>query len=81
MPEDDTYLVCPNHGDEHPRMVETENDDGMVECLRCDHVFQNILKYPVVQLHKLGKAEPVYRNLLTGEEVDEDTARSLNSNS
>ena len=80
MPEDDTYLVCPNHGDEHPRMVETEDDDGMVECLRCDSVFQNILKYPVVQLHKLGSAEVVYRNMLTGEQVDEDTARSLNSN-
>ena len=61
-------------------MVETEDDDGMVECLRCDYVFQNILKYPVVQLRKLGSAEVVYRNILTGEQVDEDTARSLNSN-
>ena len=67
---DDVYLTCPHHGGETVRLVETEDDDGMVECLRCDYVFQNILKYPVVELHKLGSADVVYRNMLTGEYVD-----------
>ena len=65
----DEYLTCPNHGDEIARLVETEDDDGMMECLRCDYVFQNILKYPVVQLHKLGSTDIVYKNMLTGEYV------------
>ena len=68
--EHDEHLICPNHGGEIVRLVETENDDGMVECLRCDYVFQNILKYPVVQLHKLGSTDIVYKNMLTGEYVD-----------
>ena len=66
----DEYLTCPNHGGETVRLVETEDDDGMVECLRCEYVFQNILKYPVVQLHKMGSSDVIYRNMLTGEYVD-----------
>ena len=44
MANNDDYLTCPKHGDEHPAGVgETAYDDGMVECLRCDYVFQNVL--------------------------------------
>ena len=67
---DDTHLTCPHHGDEIVRLLEMENDDSMVECPRCEFVFQNILKYPVVELLQLGSAERVYRNMLTGQYVD-----------
>ena len=45
----------------------------------CDYVFQNILKYPVVELHVKGSDGTVLRNMLTGDYVDAETAVRLNS--
>ena len=80
MTQPEQYLICPNHGEEHPRTVETE-DGEMVRCLRCSYLFQNVLKYPVVQLHKRFTGKIVYQNTLTGEYMDAETAKDLNSQS
>ena len=67
MAEQEGYLTCPMHGEEHPRLVEAEDDDSMVECLRCDYVFQNVLKYPIVQVVNTATGEKYSKNALTGE--------------
>ena len=74
----DMHLTCPKHGNEHPRMAETD-DAKMVRCLRCGYVFQNVIRYPVLQLHKRFTGEIVYQNALTGEYVDMETTSALNA--
>ena len=71
------YLVCPNHGKETVRLVESQEDDEWVECLRCEEVYPNVLKYPVQQVHNRRTGKSYLKNVLTGEVVDtEERAES-----
>ena len=70
MPEFE-YLVCPNHPGEVVRLVEVE-DDEFVECLRCEEVYINWLKYPVQQVYNHTTGEYYLKNVLTGEIVGPD---------
>ena len=63
---DAEYLVCPNHGEEIVRLVEMEDEDERVECLRCEEVYPNLLKYPVQQVHNRSTGEMYLKNVLTG---------------
>ena len=67
---DAEYLVCPNHGEEIVRLVEMENKDEWVECLRCEEIYPNLLKYPVQQVHNRSTGEMYLKNVLTGEIIE-----------
>ena len=62
------HLVCPNHPGEVVRLVEVE-DDEWVECLRCEEVYPNLLRYPVQQVYNHTTGEFYLKNILTGEIV------------
>ena len=67
----DEYLTCPNDGQ---RLVEHEEDEGMVECLLCEYVCQNFLKYPVAEIYVWSTGERYLKNFLTGERVSSEEA-------
>ena len=66
---EDEHLVCPNHPGEVVRLVEVEGDDEWVECLLCEEVYPNLLRYPVQQVHNRSAGEFYLKNMLTGEIV------------
>lgn len=71
-PEDTTgRLVCPNKyhllSDTPAYMDEDPEDDSIVVCPLCKYVFQNLLKYPVMEMVDTATGETHLKNMLTGE--------------
>ena len=67
---DEEFLVCPNRGEEIVRLVEVEDDDEWVECLRCEEVYPNVLRYPVQLVHTTTTGRSYLKNVLTGEIIE-----------
>ena len=66
---DDDYLICPNHGEAQVRLVEMEDDDTLVECLRCEFVCQNFIKDPIAMVYNHTTGEKYLKNVWTGEKA------------
>ena len=66
---DEIRLICPNHQDPEERvyLVEMADNDHMVECLRCDYTYRNLVKYPVVEVMDFTTGKIRTINALTGE--------------
>ena len=55
-------------------LVEVEDGDSLVECLRCEYVCQNFLKSPVTEVWNHRNRTKYLKNVLTGEIVSEPVA-------
>ena len=64
-------LTCPMHGSDQIYLYEDPDDVSTVLCpgLSCDYTFQNVLKYPVVEVRNMKTGTTRLVNYLTGEPV------------
>ena len=73
MTTEDTVpkLLCPKVQhllrDTPVYMEEDPEDDSIMVCPSCQYVFQNLLKYPVMQVINEKTGEVFMKNMLTGE--------------